>query len=814
MLLNYLKIAFRNIARHKVYTVLNIAGLAVGMTCAILLLLFVRDELSYDRHNSKHPRIYNVQSHFRFADDVSYNIGSPYPLAAALKDEYPSILESVRLFHSDRIYFVDDRKETIGEDAVFYADPGVFRIFDHRFIYGSPENLLNAPHTIVINETLSKKYFGDQNPVGQVLSKINGSDYVVQGVFQDLPENSSTRYDALLSKYDLWEDHKHTATQGDIGDIDSRRPQDFFSIYSRLATYILIAENQDIAEIENDFERFKEKYFLEFAKQQNMDFDPVFLPLGEVHLRHDDFGWQVLPFNLLRVYMLTFLAALILMSACVNYVNIATARSSDRAMEVGIRKALGAGRGALVIQFIGESMIVAMTALFVSIASVELLLPGFNTLSGKGIDFGILWAPSVMPWVFGLAVMVGLASGSYPAFFLSSSSSADLTKNSGAAGPTKGTFRKILVVFQCAITVAAIILTLLHREQVDYISNLDRGFDCDDILVISPKPPEGVASLETLQNELDGNTMITAVARSNTNAGNVEYSEIHWIEDDEAKLVQKTASFLVADSDFIELMGIEILEGRNFSDETGPDPSRSFLVNETLVKEMGWSDSPVGKKIRHKTVDGFIIGVVKDVSFYSWRKTQPMVIVSSGNNAINEMHLSLLNIRIRPDDPEKTVAFIEKRWSELNPETPFEFNFLGDFVYGQSYHYEKLNQIFIYFSLLSIVISSLGLFGLSSFVAESRTKEIGIRKVLGASTWNILLYLSFDFIKLVLISILIAAPVTYYGIAKWQELLPQQAGLTPWALVIASSIALAIALLTVGYHAIKVSLTDPVKALR
>jgi putative ABC transport system permease protein len=383
MILNYIKIACRNLIRHKVYTVINIAGLSVGMACAILLLLYVQDERSYDRYNSKYKRIYMVHSQLRLIDNDNYFTGSPLPMGAALKDEYPSIEESVRLFKGDKIFFVDQDQEIIGEDHIFYADPGVFRLFDHHFVYGTSEEALNAPNTIVINETLAKKYFGDQNPVGKLLKKNDGTSYLIQGVFRDIPRSSSQRYDALLCIYDLQADLKHTKEQGNIKSIDARRAQDFFSIDSRLSTYILLAENADIASIEKDIQRFKEKYFLEFATQENLDLDPIFLPLADVHLKSSDLNPGTMPFNLLRLYILSSLAFLILFSACINYVNIATAKSSGRAREVGVRKALGADRISIIAQFLGEALLVTMAALLAALGLIELLLPSLQRSCGQ-----------------------------------------------------------------------------------------------------------------------------------------------------------------------------------------------------------------------------------------------------------------------------------------------------------------------------------------------------------------------------------------------------------------------------------------------
>jgi putative ABC transport system permease protein len=811
MILNYIKIAFRNIARHKVYSIINILGLAIGMACAIMLLLLVRDQTSYDTHSSKYNRIYMVHSHYRFQGEDQYNIGSSFPLAGALKDEYPAIEESVRTGIYDKFYFFDQKREPIGEDSVCYADPAIFKVFDHEFIYGSTEGALDDPKSIVLSETLAKKYFGEQNPVGKSLSRTNGVDYIVKGVFKDLPRQSFRHYTALIPMMDL-------AEKIDRETLNSRRSSDFFYIWGQNYTYILLNENTKIESITGDYKRFREKYIAEFAKQSDEDFEPIFQPLADVYLHHTmpPGSFQRSIFDM---YALSTLALLILIISCINYMNLATAISTGRSREVGVRKVLGADRGSLIGQFLCESMIITIVALFIALGLIELLLPGYNNLLGINeslISFSVFGSPAVFLGLIVFILIVGLLSGSYPAFVLSSFLPVSVIRGGLRSRKGRGALRKVLVIVQFMISIIIIFITLAYQEQINYVQRMDLGFNKNDVLVITPSGLESKGSISTFKKELLNNSGISAVATSNTTAGiNSNWQSIFKIEDSRGAFLNKTFSYAMADYDFIDLMGMKVLEGRSFSREMGTDPTEAFLVNDTLVKEMGWTDSPVGKHVQIQWAgrDGMVIGVLKDFYFLSLhQKLSPMIIMLN-ENAPTDL-INVVSIKIRPENSAKTIEFIKKKWLEQNPTQPFEYKFLEGIISNQYLSEERGGRLINYSAILTILISCLGLFSLSSFEVGKRTKEIGVRKVYGASIWNILFFLSRNFIKLVVISCIIAYPL----LVAMGKTLPRTYYYNPpddpWLFIQVVSMILLIALATVSYHAIKAALTDPVKALR
>jgi putative ABC transport system permease protein len=810
MLSNYIKIAFRNLFRHKIYSIINIMGLAIGMACAILLLLFVRDELSYDRHNSKYKRIYMVQSHFTFEGREPYYYGSSFAIGPTLKDEYPAVEESVRTYQSDRIYFFDQKREPIGEDSVCYADPAIFKAFDHKFIYGSPEGAMDTPKSIVLSETLAKKYFGEQNPVGKTLSRNNGVDYIVKGVFKDLFHNSIRRYTALIPMMDL------TEIFG-VETLNSRGSCDFYFCSSNIFTYVLINENADIKSITGDLERFRKKYITECGKKQNGDFEPIFQPLTDVYLHYRS-SLDSTPLILLRIYLLTFLALSILIIACINYMNLATARSAGRAREVGVRKVLGADKSSLIRQFLCESMIISVVALLIALTLIELFLPSFNNLAAKEIAFSVISEPTVFTGLLVVTLIVGLISGSYPAFSMSSLIPANVIRGDTQLRKGRGRLRKLLVIVQFTISIIVIITAMLSQRQMNYLHHMDLGFNKNNVLVITAMDTKVIGSISTFKNEILKNNGVLAVSRSNNTAGTGDSHGTYSIEDSRGKMVNKWVSQVTVDFDFIDLMGMKVLEGRSFRREIGTDQTEAVLVNETLVKEMGWSGSPIGKRIQlgdgNNKRNGKVIGVLKDFYFQSLATRLMPMIVLLKENTDNVKWPLVVSIKTHPENSEKTIEFIKKKWLELNPRQPFEYKFLDDIIRKQYQDNDKFASIFNYSAFLSIFISCLGLFSLTSFLAEKRTKEIGIRKVHGASVWNILFLLSYDFIKLVLISIIIAWPTAYYANARLLEIYAYRVEMSWLLFVLGACIALLIALITVSYHAIKAALTDPVKALR
>ncbi len=818
MLTNYIKIAIRNILRNKLHSFINIIGLSIGMACVILLFLFIRDELSYDKYHSKHQRIYMVQANVKSAAVEKYRIYAPPALGPALKDEYPVIEESVRTFSPVSIYFIEPKGEVIKEDGIAYADPGIFKVFDYKFIYGSSDGTLDSPDTIVLSQSFAKKYFRDNNPVGKILMRNNGGSYIVKGVYEDVPSNTFRRLRALITMNNSKE------LFGDSDIMHNRDPLAFFSRNSLTHTFILLKENADIESINADYTRFKEKYYAKLGRETNRDMKPFFVPLDDVHLRNGESPHTVSP-ALVRIYILSALALFILIIACINYMNLATASSTNRAREVGVRKSLGASRVSLIRLLLSESMVITMVSLVISFVLIELFLPIFNDLTGKEIVFSAFQNPAVLTGLIIITLVVGLVSGSYPAFSLSSYNPAKVIKGEIRSKTGKGLFRKILVIIQFSISIIVIISTMLLRDQMDYILHMDLGFNKENILVVFQgiTPGDSIENdkLSTFMNEIKGNSNILTITRSSmSTAGIGSWASSGKVEDPKGELIRKKFYIVLADHDYIDLMQMKILSGRSFSREMATDVSSAVLVNETFVKEMGWGDKALDK-LMQLTVGGEaknvkVIGVLNNFHFRSLHnELEPQIVLLGTDEDASQNRMPVISIKIHPENIDNTIEFLEAKWREINPMLPFEYSFLDDIIQDKYEDEERLGIIFEYFVCLCISISCLGLFALSSFIAEKKTKEIGIRKVHGASIWEILNKLSFDFIKLVIISSIIAGPLAYYAMEKYLvNLFPYRADINPWIFVITVCIAIVIAIITISFHVIKAATQDPVKALR
>ncbi len=805
MLTNYIKIALRNILRNKLHSCINIMGLSIGMACVILIILFVRDELSYDKYHSKHKRIYMVWSYVTFKGQDGYNQPTTsFPLGPTLKDKYPVVEESVRIHPISKIFFIDRKKEIIGEEDIFCADPEIFKVFDHKFIYGSPEGALDSPHTIVLNETLAGKYFGEQNPVGMILSSHNGIDYTVKGVFEDLPRNTSMPYDGLIAMRDLPE-----LMGMQIYELASRS-----YILNTVITYILLRENGELTDITEDYKRFKSIYMADINNIAHMDMDLEFQPLTDYHLRNKQM-LSIMKIDMLEiVYILSSLVIFILIIACINYMNLATARSMGRAREVGVRKVLGADRGSLMRQFLCESMIIAMIAMVIALVLVELALPAFNNLLSKELSFGVTGDMDLFSGIIIITLIVGILSGSYPAIFLSSFLPAAILGKGPEPGTSRALLRKILVVTQYSISIVMIICMMLSVKQIDYLRDLDLGFNKENIFYIAPHNEEHRKSIRVLKETFSKHSGISAVAEASFSPGMLGYiaGSTCKVEDAKGEFIDKVIDLPRIDHGYIDLMGMKVIEGRSFNRKMGSDRSEAVLINETFVKEMGWPDSPIGKRIIIYENTYNVIGIFKDCVATLYNKITPVIIMLGDEDRVWEM--GYLTIKISPEKSKETIKFIREKLLELHPLDAPELMSLEDYI-NNRYGTEKMIIQFLGCSaFLCVLVSCLGLFGLSSFITESKTKEIGIRKVNGASMWNIVFNLTASFLKLILISSVIACPIAYYSMSSWFEKYAYRTSMDLWVFILAICIAMVIAVLTVSYYSVKAAISDPVKALR
>lgn len=804
MFKNYVKIALRNIIRHKFYTGINIIGLSIGLMCATLILLFIQNELSYDKHHEKHERIYRLESHFSIPGQKDEKLAKVVtPLAPPLKDEYPEIEEYVRFMYSWESSFTYKDK-TLYDENFWLSDSTVFNVFTHPFIKGTPKNALSEPNTIVLTETFAKKLFGEENPIGETVASEDGELFEVTGVIEDLPDNSHFKFTGLISMI----------TRAGWENFNVENPIFLSFNFADTYSYVLLKENADINNVLNNFQPFYDKYLLKAEKYSNISFRPMATPLAKIHY-HSKLDGDEPTGNMAYIYIFSAIAFLILIIACINYMNMATARSASRAREVGIRKVVGAQKFTLMGQFLIESLIISLIAFVISICAAELLLPTFNYLSGKNLNFGIE-TPDIYILMFGVTVIVGLISGSYPAFYLSAFLPIHVLKGKMITDKKGGLFRKVLVVFQFSISIIMIIGAFLVSSQLKYFRNKDMGFDKENIIVTTIRDTTIQNSLNALIEELEKNPKIVGVAATDKIPGEPGFRRTMQVEND-GELTKKALNFIAMDDTYFDLMGFEIVEGNNYSTKVNPGLDEGFLINEAAVTALGWNDDPIGKTIKPwlaiddmNRIEGKVIGVVKDYNQNSLHnKIEPLVFIR-----FYRKFLDKLVIKIHKGNTLTTIEDIKSVWQEFCPDCEFDFIFLDESLNNLYIAEQKLGKIFSYFAVLTIFISCLGLLGLSSFMTERRTKEIAIRKIMGAEVSDILYCLLKDFLILIVIANIFAWPIAYYSLDKWLKNFAYRTNISIWMFVISAFIAAFIALLTIAYRVIKAATANPINCLR
>lgn len=802
---NYLKIAFRNVMRHKAYSFINIFGLVIGLTACILILLFVQDELSYDRFHARAERIFRV-THEEEKDGVWRHFAYNYaPLTPALLTEFPQIEKAVRVFRNSVLVELDSDTR-FQEDSFVFADSTFFDIFSFEFKYGNPERALQSPYDLVLTCEAAEKYFGQENPVGRVLTVENKYDFRVTGVLQKLPPNTHLQFDFV-------------AAMGSIRDIMGwvLEPGKGW-YYPPMYTYVLLPPDYPVRDLQAALPEFVARTMggnTSYKRRLHLQ------PITDIHLRSNLDGEMAATGSMTQVTILTTIAFFILLIACINFMNLATARAANRALEVGMRKVVGARRKDLMVQFYGESMCYALAALALAVLLVELLLPEFNLLVGK--ELSILYADDwlVLLSLCGFSVLVGLISGSYPALLLSGFRPVKvLQQASGCALSVEGKghtrLRAVLVVAQFAISIALIISASVIKQQVDYVQSKSPGFQKEQLIVAPVRDDAIQSNWLALKHELLSHPDVLSIAATSTIPGierDIDFPiKTRGADVDDGWNIQT----MMVDHDFISTLGMEIVAGRDFSASHTTDVNQAFILNEAAVRKLGWQDA-VGKEIEMLHVQagapkrGKVIGVVQDFHFRSLHhQIEPLAL----QIAPASYYLDNLVIKVETQRLSETLTYLEQKWHELAPHRPFEYTFL-DSVFEQLYLKEKkLSKIFTYASVLAILIGCLGLFGLASYTAERRTREIGIRKVLGATVLDILALLSGEFLLLVSIAFLIASPLTYYGMSQWLQNFDYSIELSLAHFLVCGLLALLIALFTVGLQAMKAAVANPVNSLR
>jgi putative ABC transport system permease protein len=799
MLKNYLKIAFRNIKKHTGYSLINVAGLAIGMACCILILLFVFDELSYDKFHQNHDRIYRVTRKWFNADGVvNLHLGHVAPpVAPLLKNDFPEIIHTVRLLGVGGLLVGKDTT-FYEESRFFFAEEDIFKVFTFDVIAGDPETALKNPLTIVITDEMAERYFGTEDPIGQSITiQASGqkADMKVTGVIKPLPHNSHFHADFLGS----------LKTYEDI--VGDRELQSWVS--NNYATYLLMQEGYDIGRLKSQLDSFIDRHYAEGRSQVTK---LELQRLTDIHLySHLDSEIEANS-DITYVYVFSIIALFILLIACINFMNLATARSAGRAKEVGLRKVIGAQRPQLIRQFLSESIITAIISLLIALGFVLLVLPHFNQFVGRNLSLNLSENMSMFLSLLFIAISVGFISGIYPAVFLSAFKPIRVLKGNLDAGKKGISFRTVLVVFQFAISIILIICVGIVSSQLDYIQTRNLGFDEEHVVVL-PSSPRMISRLEGFKTRLLENPKILSVtAAKRVPSGRLlDSAGARVLSGETSEPIDFRIANLLVDYDYIPTFKMEIVAGRNFSKEMGTDPTQAFIINETAARRIGWKspEEAIGKGFGYGRRNGQIIGVIKDFHFESLhQEISPIVMYLSRSD------MSQIPIRIGPGNIPQTMAFLKDIWAEMRPDYPFSYYFIDE-NFDQLYRSEeRLGRIFSYFAFLSVLIGCLGLFGLASYSAERRTKEIGIRKVLGASASGITLLLSREFTKWVLLANVIAWPAAYLIMSRWLQSFAYRCGIGIGTFLLAGGIAWVIAFLTISYQAIKASIADPVKALK
>ena len=799
MLKNYLTLTLRMLRKHPGYTAINVFGLAVGLACCLLIVLFVRDERSYDRFHEKADRIVRVTQHLSNTrqGEVRWAL-APDPMAEALATDFPEIEQTARI-GVNRNKLVQYGDTRLYEDGFAFADPALFDLFDFPVLQGDPATSLTRPFTVFLSESTARRYFGADDPLGKLLTLDNQYTFEVTGVFADLPENTHLAFDFVASRESIY------AMGQERGDW-----------YYNALTYLLLPDAAAGA-LEAKLPVFARKHL---GEETSRGFS--LLPLTAIHLYAADVTGDVKPQGDIRyVYLFAAIALLILAIACINYMNLATARAAMRAREVGVRKVVGAGRGQLIRQFLSESVVLSLIALAGALALVEALLPLFNTLMARSLDFDLTENLQLLVLLAAAVLFVGIAAGSYPALFLSAFRPARVLKGDLRTG-TSGALRKGLVVFQFGVSVALIACTVIIQQQMHFVQQQRPGFDEAQIVSISTRG--GMVGRSGLLNGLKEQydafktalLQLPGVEHVATTASLMGAAEISFLkgenfeggipdDNEEGGLVMD--GFRV-DYDFFETMGLDFVAGRPFSEAFPSDAETSIIINETAARKLGWDDA-VGKWMQPDEQRVTVIGVVKDFHYKTHKAAIEPMYLRLTTEAAN-----FVIAKLRPDDLPGTLASIEAVWDRMVPALPFRYSFLDDEFDALYRAEQRLGQLFGTFACLAIVVACLGLFGLAAFTAEQRTKEIGVRKILGASVPGLVVLLSKDFIRLLGIAFLLACPVAYFGMQRWLEDFVYRIELSAQIFLVAGLLALLVAVLTVSYQAVKAALTNPMKSLR
>jgi putative ABC transport system permease protein len=785
MFKSYYKIAFRIFQRQKFYSFINISGLALGLACVIILILWIKNELSYDRYHENADRIYRVTQRSEVDGKVNASVYTPSPLGPAFKNDFPEVEEFVRFARSREVLV--QYKEMRQFETIFYADPSIFKIFSFPLIDGNHDNAITDPNSVLISEDMKNKYFSNEDPIGKTLVINNDGEYIVTGVFKNIPSNSHFRFDFLLS----------------FTPIAERRVNQWG--ISNYYTYILARDNIDIAQFESKIPAFVEKYKDSRSRYYYKTNFPL-QRLKSIHLRSNLRG-EIEPNNSIEnIYLFSAVTLFVLFIACFNYINLATARYTSRTKEVGIRKVLGAEKGQLIRQFLNESVIFSLTALVVAVALVEMFLPVFNSLTGSDLSIFAGNDYDHFAIIILLGILVGIISGSYPAFLLSNYQPVKIFRGMMRTKYFGMVFKRSLVTIQFAISIIFITGTLILYSQLDYLKNKDLGLDVEQILNIPIHDNEMISKIDLIKSEISQNPDIIDVTATSYFPGkNTGYQNYSY--DGLSETVSPMMRWISVDEGFIDTYGLELVSGRNITKESIVTGKREYILTESAVKEIGW-DEPIGQNF-FIGADGVVVGVVKDFHFRSLHQViEPIALYYYPG------WIEYLSVKIHRENISEAIKFLEMKWDETVPGREFSYTFLDE-DFGRLYESEKiLGKLFLYVAFIAISVSCLGLFGLVAFEARQRNREIGIRKVLGAEVGNILVLFWKEFFSWILIANIFAVPVIYVSMKGWLQNFAYRIEMGWLPFLSGMGIVMFIAIATISIQAARAALQNPVNTLK
>jgi putative ABC transport system permease protein len=805
---NYFHSLFRNAVRDKFFSLLNLFGLAIGITSAILIFIYIQDQVTYDRQNENFKRIYRLEGDFFINEKQVLTAVTQIPLGPTLKDEFPEIEVQARILPRQSLYF-EHGEDVFKEDSVMWADSTIFRIFTVPFVAGDPLTALSEPYSMVVSSSMARKYFGTTDVLGKSMKMLDGNNFTISGVFEDLPGNVHQRFNGLQSAATIEEQ---------IGSerFNDRSANSFWNVQTY--TYALLAENTTPEMILDKFQGFYDKYMKVLGDQIKASFNLRITPLADVHFQKDELSWDLPKGNMNYVYIMGIIGVLLIVIASINYTNLTTARAANRAKEIGVRKVGGAGKGILRTQFLSESMLMALAAALLAVVLTGLSFPLFNRMTGMGAAWGLLLQPTVILFILGVLLITGLLSGVYPSAYLASFNPVSVLKGNGTSERDRGWFRRGLVIVQFLIASVMIIGAIVVALQMGYIRNKDLGFDRDKILMLNLNDTAVVNNVRAFMEEIERHPAVEGTTLSTTAPGRFYGKQVMTLEGTSGEMEEKAINNCFVNYEYKDVMGLTLVDGRFYNREFGSDENNSFVVNETLVREMQWGDSAIGRRFIFgvniqgaNNPVGEVIGVVKDFNYGSLHNPVESLVLICRDNA---QFMRTLSVRVSGGQMQDVLDWIIEKRQEFHPAFPIQYSYLSDEL-DNLYREEKvIFALVLAFTALIIFIAVLGLLGLSAFMTHKRTRETGIRRVMGASQNQILSLFLVQFSRWVIIANIIAWPLSYLAMRNWLQNFTYRIEFPFWTFIISLLLSLVIAVITVSWQSIKASRMNPAASIR